>query len=104
MNNIRSNLWKMYVYKLLSEFYLIVPIIIPFYKSNQLSITEIFIVQSAYCLGVLLLARPHLFGLFSDRLLVNVLFKIPVKGFGQLMIIHIFNETGKILRIQGIPE
>jgi hypothetical protein len=47
VNNIRSNLWKMYVYKLLSEFYLIVPIIIPFYKSNQLSTTEIFSVFDA---------------------------------------------------------
>jgi hypothetical protein len=64
VSNIRSNLWKIYVYKFLSDFYLIVPIIIPFYKSNQLSTTEIFIVQSVYCLGVLLLEIPS--GYFPD--------------------------------------
>lgn len=84
MNNIRSNLWKMYVYKLLSDFYLIVPIIIPFYKSNHLSTTEIFIVQSAYCLGVLLLEIPS--GYFSDvmgrkKTLVLGAFFLPI-GLG----------------------
>lgn len=84
MNNIRSNLWKIYVYKLLSDFYLIVPIIIPFYKSNQLSTTEIFIVQSAYCLGVLLLEIPS--GYFSDvmgrkKTLVLGAFFLPI-GLG----------------------
>lgn len=84
MKNIRSNLWKVYVYKLLSDFYLIVPIIIPFYKSNQLSTTEIFIVQSAYCLGVLLLEIPS--GYFSDvmgrkKTLVLGAFFLPI-GLG----------------------
>lgn len=84
MNNIRANLWKIYVYKLLSDFYLIVPIIIPFYKSNRLSTTEIFIVQSAYCLGVLLLEIPS--GYFSDvmgrkKTLVLGVFFLPI-GLG----------------------
>jgi MFS family permease len=84
VNNIRSNLWKIYVYKLLSDFYLIVPIIIPFYKANQLSTTQIFIVQSAYCLGVLLLEIPS--GYFSDvmgrkKTLVLGAFFLPI-GLG----------------------
>jgi MFS family permease len=93
VNIIRSNLWKMYVYKLLSEFYLIVPIIIPFYKSNRLSTTEIFIVQSAYCLGVLLLEIPS--GYFSDvmgrkKTLVLGAFFLPI-GLGIYAIsTHLF--------------
>jgi hypothetical protein len=39
MKDIRKNLWKIYAYKLLGEFWLIVPILIPYYVSNNLSKT-----------------------------------------------------------------
>ncbi|MCJ7682271.1 MAG: MFS transporter, partial [Candidatus Aminicenantes bacterium] len=64
--SIRANLRKIYIYKFLSEFYLIVPILIPFYKSNGLNTTQIFIVQASYALAVLLLEVPS--GYLSDRI------------------------------------
>ncbi|UCH98114.1 MAG: MFS transporter [Candidatus Aminicenantes bacterium] len=94
MTNIRSNLRKIYVYKFLSDFLLIVPIIIPFYKSNHLNTTQIFIVQSAYAAAVLILEIPS--GYFSDvmgrkkTLVLGALF-LPV-GFGIYAISTHFME------------
>jgi MFS family permease len=58
MTNLKSNLWKIYFYKFLSEFYLIAPILIPFYESNGLTKTQVFTVQASYALAVLLLEIP----------------------------------------------
>ncbi len=58
MTDLKSNLWKIYVYRFLSEFYLIVPILIPYYESNHLNSTQIFTIQAAYALSVLLLEVP----------------------------------------------
>ncbi len=58
MTNIRSNLWKVYAYKLLSEFWVIVPILIPYYQSNGLNKTQIFTVQAAYALSILTMEIP----------------------------------------------
>jgi len=58
MTNLKANLWKIYLYKFLSEFYLIVPILIPYYKSNLLSSTQIFTIQAAYALSILLMEVP----------------------------------------------
>jgi MFS family permease len=58
MMDIRANLWKIYVYKFISEFYLIVPILIPYYKSNLLNSTQIFTIQAAYALSILLMEVP----------------------------------------------
>ena len=58
MTNLKANLWKIYFYKFLSEFYLIVPILIPYYKSNDLNSTQIFTIQAAYALSILLLEVP----------------------------------------------
>jgi MFS family permease len=65
-NNIASNLWKIYAYKLLSDFYLIVPILIPYYKSHGLSATQVFLIQAAYALFVLILEIPS--GYLADVL------------------------------------
>jgi MFS family permease len=54
MNNLESNLWKLYCYRFFSNFWLIAPILIPFYESNGLTVTQVFIVQSIY-LGTLLI-------------------------------------------------
>lgn len=51
MTKLKSNLWKVYIYKFLSEFYLIVPILIPFYESNGLTKTQVFTVQATYALA-----------------------------------------------------
>jgi MFS family permease len=58
MMNIRSNLWKLYAYKLLGEFWLIVPILIPYYQSNSLNKTQIFTIQAAYALSILVMEIP----------------------------------------------
>ena len=65
-NSIASNLWKIYAYKLSSDFYLIVPILIPYYKSNGLSATQVFLVQAAYAFFVLILEIPS--GYLADVL------------------------------------
>jgi len=58
MSNLDANLWKIYFYKFISEFYLIAPILIPYYKSNSLSSTQIFTIQAAYALSILILEVP----------------------------------------------
>jgi MFS family permease len=58
MTNIRTNLWKIYSYKFLGEFYLIIPILIPYYVSNNLNSTQIFTIQAAYALSILILEIP----------------------------------------------
>jgi len=64
--SIFANLWKIYIYKFLSEFYLIIPILIPYYQSHHLSTTQIYVVQATYALAVLLLEVPS--GYLSDRI------------------------------------
>jgi MFS family permease len=64
--NIESNLWKLYVYKFFSSFWLIAPILIPFFESNGLSATQVFIVQATYSLSALIFEIPS--GYLSDRI------------------------------------
>jgi len=56
--SLQANLWKLYIYKFLSEFYLLVPILIPYYTANGLNSTQIFTVQAAYALSLLLFEIP----------------------------------------------
>jgi MFS family permease len=58
MTDIQSNIGKIYAFKFLSEFYLIAPILIPYYISHQLSSTQIFIIQAVYALAILLFEIP----------------------------------------------
>jgi MFS family permease len=58
MTSLRANLWKLYAYKFISEFYLVVPILIPYYVSHGLSSTQVFTVQATYALAVLLFEVP----------------------------------------------
>ena len=58
MTDIKSNLWKIYLYKFLSDFYLVIPILIPYYKDNNLNSTQVFTVQAAYALSILMLEIP----------------------------------------------
>lgn len=58
MTHIKSNLWKIYTYKFLSEFYLIVPILIPYYESNNLNSLQIFTIQASYALSLLIFEIP----------------------------------------------
>jgi MFS family permease len=58
MSGVRANLWKVYAYKFISEFYLVVPVLIPYYVSHGLNSTQVFTIQGAYALAVLLLEVP----------------------------------------------
>ncbi len=62
--DVKSNLWKIYLIKLFSSFWLIAPILIPFYESNGLSATQVFTVQAVYSLTVLIFEIPS--GYLSD--------------------------------------
>ncbi len=63
---LRANLWKIYIYKFLSEFYLLAPILIPYYMASGLNSTQIFTVQAAYALSVLVFEIPS--GYLADVL------------------------------------
>lgn len=58
MKDVRSNIGKIYAYKFLSEFYLIAPILIPYYHAHRLTSTQIFMVQAVYALAIVLLEIP----------------------------------------------
>jgi len=58
MPGVKTNLWKLYAYKFISEFYLVVPVLIPYYVSHGLNSTQVFTIQAAYALAVLLLEIP----------------------------------------------
>lgn len=61
-----SNIWKMYVFRFLRDFYLIVPIIVPFYQHFGFNSTQILLIQSVFSLSLLLFEIPS--GYFSDIL------------------------------------
>ena len=50
----RTNLWKVYIYRFFSDFWLIAPVLVPFYESNGLSATQVFIVQAIYAISLLI--------------------------------------------------
>jgi MFS family permease len=58
------NFWKVYLYRFLSEFWLIAPILVPFYGSNGLSATQVFVVQAIYAVSLLIFEIPS--GYLSD--------------------------------------
>lgn len=94
IENIRSNLWKVYAYKLLSEFWVIVPILIPYYESNDLNKTQIFTVQAAYALSILIMEIPsgYLADIIGRRktLILGALF-MPM-GIGVYVFTHSFTS------------
>ena len=60
-----ANLWKLFVYSFLAEFWLIAPALMPYYQSRGLSTTESLTVQAIYALGVISLEIPS--GHLADR-------------------------------------
>ncbi len=55
---VEANIWKIIVYKFLGEFYLIAPILVPYYHSNGLLPSQVFSIQAAYTFAVLLFEIP----------------------------------------------
>jgi MFS family permease len=64
MNNIESNIWKLYVIQALRWFLLIMPIVVLFFQDNGLSMKEVLLLQSIFSIGVVLFEVPS--GYFSD--------------------------------------
>lgn len=92
MTHIRANIWKIYLYKFLSEFWVIVPILIPYYEFNRLSSTQIFTIQAAYALSIMLLEIPS--GYLADvigrkKTLILGAFFLPI-GIGVYVSTHTF--------------
>ncbi len=92
MIHIRANIWKIYLYKFLSEFWVIVPILIPYYEFNRLNSTQIFTIQAAYALSIMLLEIPS--GYLADvigrkKTLILGAFFLPI-GIGVYVSTHTF--------------
>jgi MFS family permease len=57
-------MYRLFVYKFLADFWVIVPILIPFYKAHGMSATQILTIQASYSLSQMLFEIPS--GYFSD--------------------------------------
>ena len=57
-------MYRFYLYKFLIDFWLIVPVIVPFYKAHGMNATQIMTVQAAFSLSQLLFEVPS--GYLSD--------------------------------------
>ena len=64
MNNVKSNIWKLYTIKGLMWFMVAMPIIVLFFQENGLSLKEVMILQGSYSLMVALMEIPS--GYFAD--------------------------------------
>ena len=65
MNNLKKNIWKLYIIKGLMWFMLAMPIIIIFFQENGLSLMEIMILQGTYSLMIAFMEIPS--GYFADK-------------------------------------
>lgn len=80
MSGVESNILKMYWLRFFTSFWLIVPVLIPFYEANGLSASQVFIIQSIFNLAVMLLEIPT--GYVSDivgrrRAIIIASFALP---------------------------
>jgi MFS family permease len=60
-----SNLWKVFAYAFLNEFWLLAPALIPYYQSRGLDAARCLGVQAVYAVGVILFEVPS--GYLADR-------------------------------------
>jgi len=64
MQNIKSNIWKIYCFRFFYSFSLIFPVLMPFYLIHELTTTQIFVLQSLYVVFMLFVEIPS--GYLSD--------------------------------------
>lgn len=64
-SNIRGNIWKLYTIAAANEALFLIPIIVPFFQENGLSLKEVFLLQSIFALALMALEIPS--GYLSDR-------------------------------------
>lgn len=62
--HLQSNIWKLLTISGIGLFLLIIPIMIPFYQSNGLTMKDIFLLQSIFSISVVLFEIPS--GYFAD--------------------------------------
>lgn len=62
---LESNIWKLYLFKILYGFFLSVPIIVLFWQNNGLSMFEVMLLQSLFGFTVITLEVPS--GYFADN-------------------------------------
>jgi len=63
--NMKSNIYKYYLYSSFSNFLFFLPIIIVFFQDNGLSLTQIFVIEAIFSLGLVLFEIPT--GAFADN-------------------------------------
>lgn len=61
---IQSNIWKLQLERFLGDFWIFAPILVPFFKSHNLSATEIFAIEATYNVVMALSEIPT--GYFAD--------------------------------------
>lgn len=61
---LKSNIWKFYIYQIFSSLAFFVPVIVLFWQENGLSLTQIMILQSLFSVAIVLLEIPT--GYFAD--------------------------------------
>ncbi len=61
-----NNVTKIYAYRFLSDFLLLVPVILPFYKACSLTVTQFLVAQAVFSLATLALEIPS--GYLADAL------------------------------------
>ncbi len=86
MQNLKSNIRRLYLGNFFSEFLFLASIIVPFYSSLGLSMNEIMWTESIFALTLLILEVPS--GYFADRFgrKLSLVFGIFFKFFGVLIL------------------
>jgi len=64
LKDLKSNIWKYYLHQVFSGAMFFTPILVLFWQENGLSMTQLMILQSLYCVAVILLEVPT--GYFAD--------------------------------------
>jgi MFS family permease len=62
--NLKGNIWKIYLFQVLSSMFFSVPIMVLFWQDNGLSLTQVMLLQSVFAILVVLLEVPT--GYFAD--------------------------------------
>ena len=63
---VRNNITRLYIIKVAKWFMLVMPVIVPFYESNGLSLHEIMVLKAIYSVSIVVLEIPS--GYFADRI------------------------------------
>ena len=64
LRGLESNIWKLYLFKILFGFFISIPVIVLFWKDNGLSMFQVMLLQSLFSVAVIVLEVPS--GYFAD--------------------------------------